>query len=83
MHANSTPGKEKKNGWPGLNRSGFDHPALHRSALDHKDAMCPSYIPGRDAHSVPASMDRLYCATLTERVVGFLERYDKSVCSFG
>jgi hypothetical protein len=68
MHADSKAGGEKKN---------------IRFSLDRSEALGLDRIGNHDAHGARAAMDRLLCTTLTERVMGFLERYDKSVYSFG
>jgi hypothetical protein len=47
-----------------------------------EETMGLDFVRNHDAYGAHAAMDCLLWTTLTERVVGFLERYDKSVCSF-
>jgi hypothetical protein len=81
MHANVSVEKRKQ-ARPGLNRPSLDRPVFYHSGLDRKAAMGSYCIGGHDNHDLLAPVDHLHCTTLTELVVGFLERYDKSVCSF-
>jgi hypothetical protein len=68
MHANRTITDEKKDR------------CLHNN---HAKSMDLDHIGDSSFHSTGNALDRLSCATLTERVVSFLERYNQSICGFG
>ena len=68
MHANGTGGDERE-------KTGF--------ANDRMERMVGNRVGGDASHDASNAMDHLCGATLTERVVGFLERYNQSVFEFG
>jgi len=68
MHANGTAGDERE-------KTGF--------ANDRMERMVGNHVGGDDSHDASNAVDHLCGATLTERVVGFLERYNQSVLEFG
>jgi|HubBroStandDraft_6_1064221.scaffolds.fasta_scaffold379464_2 hypothetical protein len=69
MHANGTAGNERE-------KKGFANGHIETLVLDH--------VGGGSSHDASNAMDHLYgTTTLTERVVGFLERYNQSVFGFG
>lgn len=68
MHANGTAGDEGE-------KTGL--------AKDRMERMVRDRVAGSDSHDAGNAMDHLCGATLTERVVEFLERYNQSVFELG
>ncbi len=68
MHANGTAGDEKE-------KTVLANEGSEALVLDH--------VGGGGSYHESNAMDHLCVATLTERVVGFLESYNKSVFGFG
>lgn len=68
MHANGTTGDERE-------ETGF--------ANDRMETMVFDRVRGCASHNASTAIDHLCRATLTERVVEFLERYNQSVFGFG
>jgi hypothetical protein len=68
MHANRAIADEKK------------ARCLHNN---HAKTMDLDHIGNSSFHGTGDVLDRFPFATLTERVVSFLERYNPSICGFG
>src|SRR5271168_2726559 len=66
MHANRSTADEKKDR------------CLHN---DHAKTMVLDHVGNSGFHGGGDALDRFTCATLTERVVSFLDRYNLSICS--
>jgi hypothetical protein len=64
----ATAGDERKG-------TGIAHDCMETMVLDR--------VGGCASHDAGDAMDHLCGTTLTERVVGFLERYNQSVFEFG
>jgi len=67
MHANRTIADEKKDR------------CLHNN---YAETMGLDHVRNCGFHGSGNAMDRFPCATLTERVMGFLERYNQSAFGF-